>query len=114
MIIIFSFLLATAVSMAVYATWRQTAAENDPMSARLRQIRAQHTAGPRIGYGDRPPIILDFIAKLGGFLPAREGKNALRTGLVRAGFRAPQAVMVFLGTKLLLACLLPLPWIRVP
>ena len=110
-LILFSLLIAAAVSTAAYAAWAQTSAEKDPMTVRLRQLRAMHPSTPRLGYGERPPLLLDLIARLGGFLPAREGKNALRTGLVRAGFRRPEAVLVFMGSKLALAALLPLLWV---
>jgi tight adherence protein C len=65
----------------------------------------------RTGLEDRPPALLEMIARLGGFLPAREGRDALRTGLIRAGFRQRDAVTVFLGTKVVLAVALPILWI---
>ena len=111
LLIVFSILLAAAVSIGVFSAWTQTAAEKDPMMLRLRQLRALHPSTPRVGYGERPPLILDLLARLGGFMPARDGRNALRTGLVRAGFRAPQAVAIFLGSKIVLACLMPVLWI---
>ena len=110
-LIVFSLLLAAAVSVAAYAAWAQTATDKDPMTLRLRQLRSLHPSAPRAGFGERPPVLLDLIARLGGFLPAREGRNALRTGLVRAGHRSPQSVLVFLGSKVVMACLLPLVWI---
>ena len=56
---------------------------------------------------ERPHVLLQLVASLGGFLPAREGRDALRTGLVRAGYRRADAVLVFLGAKLICAVLLP-------
>src|SRR5262249_47878976 len=47
-------------------------------------------------------------AMIGGFLPADEGRDAMRTGLVRAGFRRADAVLVFLGSKIVCAIGLPL------
>ena len=111
MLILFTILIAAAVSVAVYSTWIQTATEKDPMTLRLRQLRAMHPSTGRMGYGERPPLLLGLIARLGGFLPAREGRDALRTGLVRAGFRSSQAVLVFLGSKIVFAVLLPILWI---
>ncbi len=111
LLIVFTVLLAAAVSVAVYSAWAQTAAEQDPMTLRLRQLRALHASTPRAGYGERPPLLIGLIARLGGFLPARDGRNALRTGLVRAGYRSTTAVTVFLGSKILLACLMPMLWI---
>ncbi len=110
-LIVFSVLLAAAVSMVAYAVWARSAADQDPVTVRLRQLRALHPSTPRPGYAERPPFLLDLLAKLGGFLPARDGRNALRTGLVRAGYRSMQAVTVFLGSKVVLACALPMLWI---
>lgn len=110
-LIVFTILLALAVSIGVFSAWTQTAAEKDPMTLRLRQLRSTHMTAQRPGYAERPPMVLELLARLGGFLPARDGRNALRTGLIRAGFRAPTAVTVFMGTKLLFACLMPLLWI---
>ena len=111
LLVIFSLLIAVAVSLAAYAGWTQTMAERDPMTLRLRQLRGLYPATPRPGFGELPPLLLDLIARLGGFMPARDGRDALRTGLVRAGFRAPEAVLVFLGTKLIGAVVLPVAWI---
>jgi tight adherence protein C len=110
-LIVFSVLIATAVSVAAYATWLQTSSEKNPMTVRLRQLRMMHPTTARVGYGERPPILLDLIARIGGFLPAREGRDALRTGLVRAGYRHPLAVTTFLGSKVICAVLLPTLWI---
>ena len=111
MLLIFTLLIAAAVSLAVYSTWMQAATEKNPMTLRLRQLRAQNRSGGRTEFIERPPALMGLIARLGGFLPAREGRDAMRTGLVRAGFRDGQAVLVFLGSKVALACLLPVLWI---
>ncbi len=110
-LMVFTVLLAAAVSIGVYSAWVQTASEKDPMTLRLRQLRTLHQATARGGYGERPPVLLALLARLGGFLPARDGRNALRTGLIRAGFRAPTAVTVFLGSKILCACVMPILWL---
>ncbi len=110
-LIVFTVLLALAVSVGVYSAWTQTAAEKDPMTLRLRALRTAAGAAPRAGYGEKPPLLLNLLARLGGFMPAKDGRNALRSGLIRAGFRAPTAITVFLGTKLMLACALPLLWL---
>ncbi|TMQ56267.1 MAG: type II secretion system F family protein [Candidatus Eisenbacteria bacterium] len=112
--VIFSLLLFLAVSLAAYAVWSQVATARDPVAARLRQIRASHTSGgARATFGERPDPLLELLARLGGFLPAREGRDVLRTGLVKAGFRRPEAVAVFLGCKIACAVLVPLAWISI-
>lgn len=110
-ILIFSALLFATVTAAAYAMWLQLAAEKHPVTSRLRQIRAMHPAGgARL---ERPPFLLGLIARIGGFLPARDGKDALRSGLVSAGFRGAEAPLVFLGLKAMLAVALPLVWVGV-
>ena len=111
LLLIFSTLVAAAVTLGTLVAWARTAAERDPMTVRLREIRARRGAVPAGGLEERPPLLLDLIARLGGFLPAREGRMAMHTGLVRAGFRSPHALMVFLGSKVALATLLPFAWI---
>jgi len=107
----FSLLLFLAVSLAAYAVWSQVATARDPVAARLREIRASHSVGSRASFGERPDPILELLARLGGFLPAREGRDVMRTGLVKAGFRRPEAVSVFLGCKVACAVLAPALWI---
>jgi tight adherence protein C len=107
----FSLLLFAAVSLAAYAVWSQVATARDPVAARLREIRASHSVGARATFGERPDPILEVLARLGGFLPAREGRDVMRSGLVRAGFRRPEAVAVFLGCKVACAVLVPIVWI---
>jgi tight adherence protein C len=109
----FSLLLFFAVSLAAYAVYSQVVTARDPVAARLRQIRASHASGARATFGDRPDPLLELLARLGGFLPAREGRDVLRSGLVRAGFRRPEAVAVFLGSKIASAVLVPLAWISI-
>ena len=111
LIVVFSLLLFASVTIAAYAVWGQVTADSNPVASRLRQLRAMQTnirAGAQL---ERPPALVELMARLGGFLPAREGRDALRTGLVRAGFRRPEAVMVFLGTKVLCAVVLPICWV---
>jgi tight adherence protein C len=110
-IIIFGVLLFATVTAAAYAVYFQLVTEKDPVTLRLRQIRTMHRGTLSVSYGQRPPWALDLIARIGGFLPAREGQNALRTGLVCAGFRRPEAVLVFLGWKVVLAVAFPLLWL---
>lgn len=105
LIIVFSVLLFSAVSLAAYVFWTQMAANRDPVALRLSQLRAASSGS--ITFGERPPLLLDLIARLGGFMPARVGKDALRTGLVCAGYRRADAPFVFLGSKIVSAVLLP-------
>ncbi len=105
-----SVLIFAAVSLGAYAVYLDSVTTKSPVALRLRELRALRTGGA-VAYGDRPPLLLKLIADLGGFLPASEGRNALRTGLIRAGYRRPEAVLVFLGTKILLAVALPVAWL---
>jgi len=111
-LLIVSLLIFAAVSAGAYALYVESATTRSPVAMRLRELRSLRTGGA-VAYGDRPPLLLSLIAHIGGFLPARDGRNALRTGLVRAGYRRSQAVLVLLGVKLLLAAALPVLWIIV-
>jgi tight adherence protein C len=109
-LILVSILIFAAISLGAYAISVQSATTKSPVALRLRELRAMRTGGA-VAYGDRPPFLLTLIAQVGGFLPSSDGRNALRTGLVRAGFRRDQAVLVFLGLKLILAAALPIAWV---
>jgi len=113
LILIFSLLLFASVTVAVYAVWGQVTTDSNPVATRLRQLRTAHPGGTKPSYVERPALLPDLIARLGGFLPAREGRDAMRTGLVRAGFRRPEAVTVFLGCKIVCAVALPLLWVGI-
>ena len=112
MILVTSILIFAAVSAAAYAVSVHVATERSPVAVRLRQLRAQH-GNAQVSYGDRPPVIMRLIAQLGGFLPSREGSDALRTGLVRAGYRRGDAPLILLGSKVLCAIALPVAWMAV-
>jgi len=107
LLIVTSLLVFAAVTVGAYALSARIEAERNPISLRLRQLRALHSSETNVAYGERPPFLLGLIAIVGGFLPASEGADALRTGLIRAGYRRGDAVLVFLGSKLLLAVVLP-------
>jgi len=109
-LLIVSVLIFAAVSLGAYAAYVDSVTTKSPVAMRLRELRALRTGGA-VAYGDRPPVLLRLIAEIGGFLPARDGRNALRTGLVRAGFDRPEAVLVFLGAKAILAAALPVLWV---
>jgi tight adherence protein C len=111
--IIASLLVFAAVAAASYATWIHVSTEKSPVAVRLRELRSQYASRGPVVFSERPPLVLKLLADLGGFLPANEGRNAMRTGLIRAGYRRPDAVVVFLGCKILFAALLPLLWIMI-
>lgn len=107
LLIVTSLLVFAAVSVGAYALSARLEADRNPVALRLRQLRALHSSEMNVTYGERPPFLLRMIALIGGFLPASEGADAMRTGLIRAGYRRGDSVLVFLGSKLLLAVLLP-------
>jgi tight adherence protein C len=107
LLILMSVLIFAAVSMAAFAFYTTTVAERNPVTLRLRELRLLHANTASVSYGRRPPLVLKLIAQLGGFLPARDGADALRTGLVRAGYRRADAPLIFMGCKLLMAVAFP-------
>lgn len=109
LLIMMSLLIAAAVAAAAFAVYNSAVTERNPVTLRLRQLRMQ-TAGTGAMQARRPPLVLKLLAQVGGFLPAANGADALRTGLVRAGYRRGDAVLVLLGSKLLCAALLPVIW----
>jgi tight adherence protein C len=108
LLLVTSLLVFAAVTAAAYALSVRLEADRNPVSLRLRHLRALHSSEAGVSFGERPPALLRLVALLGGFLPAREGRDALRSGLMRAGYRRADAVLVLLGSKLLLTVLLPL------
>ena len=109
LLIMMSLLIAAAVAAAAFAVYHSAVTERNPVTLRLRQLRMQ-TAGTGPMQARRPPLVLKLLAQVGGFLPASNGADALRTGLVRAGYRRGDAVLVLLGSKFLCAALLPIIW----
>ena len=112
LLVTMSLLIFGAVTAAAVAIQRSSAAERNPVALRLRELRSLHQSSANL-YTRRPPLLLKLLAQLGGFLPARDGTNALRTGLVRAGFRRGDAALLFLGSKVALAVTLPMLWTAV-
>jgi tight adherence protein C len=110
LLIMMSLLIAAAVAVGAFAVYQSTVTERNPVMLRLRQLRMM-TAGTGPLTTKRPPLALKLLAQLGGFLPASNGADALRTGLVRAGYRRGDAVLVLIGSKVLCAALLPVIWI---
>jgi tight adherence protein C len=109
-LLIFSALIFAAIALGAYAAYVDSVTTRSPVAIRLRELRSQRTGGA-VTYGDRPPLLLKLVAQLGGFMPAQDGRDALRTGLIRAGFRRREAVLALLGSKILLAVALPLCWL---
>src|SRR6185503_4894036 len=112
MLIMMTLLIFAAVTAAALAVYQTTVTARNPVTLRLRELRLQ-TQNTMPGYARRPPLLAKLIAQLGGFLPAKDGSDAMRTGLVRAGYRREDAVLVFLGSKVLCAVLLPIAWMAV-
>ena len=110
LLILMSVLIFAAVSMAAFAFYTTTVTERNPVALRLRELRMLHANTASVAYGRRPATVLKLIAQLGGFLPAADGADALRTGLVRAGFRRADAPLIFMGSKILVAVALPVAW----
>lgn len=110
LLILMSVLIFAAVSMAAFAFYTTTVTERNPVALRLRELRMLHGSTASVNYGRRPGAFLKLIAQLGGFLPAKDGADALRTGLVRAGFRRADAPLIFMGSKVLTAIALPVVW----
>jgi len=109
-LLLMTVLIFAAVTAAALAVYQTAVTERNPVTLRLRELRLQ-TAGTGAAYQRRPPLLLKLIAQLGGFLPASDGRDAMRTGLVRAGFRRGDVLFVFLGSKVLCAVGLPTAWI---
>ena len=110
-LLVSSVLIFVAIVLGAWAMYVDATTARNPVTVRLRELRALRAGGT--SYGDRPPFLVKLIAQLGGFLPAQDGRTALRTGLVRAGFRRPEAIGLFLGSKVVLAAALPLGWIAI-
>jgi len=112
LLIVMSVLIFAAVSIGAFAVWQTSVAERDPVSLRLRELRATHSQSS-VTFGRRPPALLKVIAQIGGFMPAADGTNAMRTGLVRAGYRRQDAPLIFLGSKVICAVVVPIATVAV-
>jgi tight adherence protein C len=110
LLILMSALIFAAVSTAVFAFYTAAVTDRSPVALRLRELRMLHARTDSVTYGRRPSQLLKLIAQLGGFLPAADGTDALRTGLVRAGYRRADAPLIFMGSKIVMATALPIVW----
>ena len=112
MLIMMSVFIFLAVTVAVMAVYRTAVTERNPVTLRLRELRIQST-GAITGYQRKPPMLLKLIAQVGGFMPEADGTDAMRTGLIRAGYRRVDGTLVFLGSKLICAVALPVLWMLI-
>jgi len=108
-----SLLVFAAIAVMAYAVWLSSRSQASPVAARLRAMHALRESESTALFNSRPRPLRRLIAAIGGFLPSRDGTEALRTGLVRGGYRRADAVLVFLGAKLLCAVALPLLWVAI-
>jgi tight adherence protein C len=108
LIILMSVLIFAAVLTAAAAMVQSSASEKNPITLRLRELRMMHHGIIDPKYASRPPLLFRLLAQVGGFMPAKNGSDALRTGLIRAGYRRGDAVLLFLGSKVLFAAALPI------
>ena len=81
----------------------------DPVATRLQNLGGMDSTTPwwqqrrgKKGFLER------FLTRLAGFLPNARGDDSVRDGLSEAGFRGPNAVPLFLGSKIVFAAGLPL------
>src|SRR5262245_7049150 len=107
LLLLMTLLIFAAVTAAALAVYQTAVTERNPVTLRLRELRLQ-TQTNLASYTRRPPLLAKLIAQLGGFLPAKDGTDAMRTGLIRAGFRREDSVLVFLGSKVLCAAAVPI------
>lgn len=110
LVILAVILVFATVALLIYGVISQRQAGADPVATRLAEIKTstEATAWWQTRRTQRRPLWERFFARLAGFLPNADGQESIRDGLVEAGFRGPNAVTTFLGTKILFAAGLPL------
>src|SRR5512147_2818393 len=113
MFLISTFLLAVALAVGVYGVYLALVRDRDPVAMRLRDLRTRALAARPVHEDERPSFLMQFLALLGGFLPAEDSKESLQSGLVRAGIREATAPAVFLGAKALSAVVCAVGWVAV-
>jgi tight adherence protein C len=111
MFLISTFLLAVALAIGVYGLYLALVRDRDPVALRLRDLRTRALAARPVHEEERPSFLLQFLALLGGFLPADDSRESLQSGLVRAGIRDATAPMVFLGAKAVSAVVVAMGWL---
>jgi len=113
MLVLSTILFAIAFGTGLLAVYQILVRDRDPVVTRLRDLRARALASRPESKEEKPPFLVELLATLGGFLPTGESTESLRSGLERAGIRAPRAALVFLGTKVLLAVTFGIGWVSV-
>lgn len=113
MFLISTFLLAVALGVGAYGLYIALVRDRDPVAMRLRDLRTRALAARPVHEDERPSFLMQFLAMLGGFLPAEDSKESLHSGLVRAGIRDAAAPMVFIGAKVVSAILCGSGWLAV-
>jgi len=113
MLVISTLLFALAFGTGLLALYQILVRDRDPVVTRLRDLRARALAARPAAQEEQPPFVFEILASLGGFLPTGESTESLRSGLERAGIRAPRAEMVFLGSKIVFAVVCGLGWLAV-
>ncbi|HEU5310290.1 MAG TPA: type II secretion system F family protein [Candidatus Eisenbacteria bacterium] len=111
MFLISTLLLATALGIGFVAVYQILVRDRDPVTTRLRDLRSRALAARPQLEEDTPNAIASLLATLGGFLPTGEDKEALQSGLIRAGIRTPNATMLFLGAKVVGAAVCGIGWV---
>jgi tight adherence protein C len=113
MLVLSTILFAIAFGTGLLALYQILVRDRDPVVTRLRDLRARALASRPDSKEERPPFLTEMLATVGGFLPTGESTESLRSGLERAGIRAPRAELVFLGTKVVLAVTAGVGWVSV-
>ena len=113
MFLISTLLLATALGIGFFAVYQILVRDRDPVTTRLRDLRSRALAARPQLEEETPNPLASLLATLGGFLPTGEDKEALQSGLVRAGIRAPNASMLFLGAKAVGAAACGIGWVTI-
>jgi tight adherence protein C len=113
MLVISTILFAIAFGTGLLALYQILVRDRDPVVTRLRDLRARALASRPEASEVRPNFVVEMLATIGGFRPTGESTESLRSGLERAGIRAPRAEVVFLGTKVTLAALFGIGWVSV-
>lgn len=113
MFVISTLLFAVAFGTGLLALHQILVRDRDPVVTRLRDLRSRALAARPAASVRRAPFMVEVLAALGGFLPTGESEDTLRSGLERAGIRAPRGQVVFLGAKVMLALASALGWVTV-